>query len=134
MTFLRTKNLEETRTFYEKILNFPVALEQSGCVIFRIGKFGYWGFCQTDKDISNPEQVCLTVVVEKREEVDAWHKHLIDNNVKLHREPQHTSQYKIYNGFYVDPTGYTLEIQAFDQEGKPVGHDDFGKMCMCDQK
>ncbi|MCE7741294.1 MAG: VOC family protein [Candidatus Heimdallarchaeota archaeon] len=127
MTFLRTNDLAETRIFYEQILNFPVALEQSGCIIFRIGNYGYWGFCETDKEISDPGQVCLTVVVEKRKEVDEWHEYLISNNVKLYRAPQETSQYKIYNSFYFDPTGYTLEIQAFDKEGQPIGHEDFNR-------
>ena len=133
MTFLRTNNLQETRNFYEKIMNFPVALEQSGCIIFQIGRYGYWGFCQTDKEITDPQQVCLTVVVEERKEVDAWHDYLMKNNIKLHREPQETTQYKIYNGFYYDPNGYSLEIQAFDNDGKPKGHDNFQeRKCQCD--
>ena len=127
ITFLRTNNISKTRAFYENILDFPVALEQSGCIIFRIGQYGYWGFCQSDKKIANPEQVCLTVVVEKREDVDDWHNHLLSKNVEVNRPPQETSQYKLYNGFYFDPNGYTIEIQAFDQDGKPEGHDDFSK-------
>jgi len=119
--------MKETRKFYEEILNFPIALEQSGCVIFQIGNFGYWGFCETDKNIEQPEQICLTVVVNTREEVDVWHKHMQEKNVKMNREPQYTAQYKIYNGFYSDPSGYTIEIQAFDKEGQPIGHDDFSK-------
>ena len=125
ITFLKTKNLQTTRIFYEKIMNFPVALEQGGCIIFRIGNYGYWGFCETDEEIIRPEKVCLTVVVEEREDVEEWHKYLIENNVKLKRVPQTSSQYKIYNGFYFDPNGYVIEIQAFDQDGKPVGHDAF---------
>ena len=62
-----------------------------------------------------------------REEVDVWHKHLQEKNVKMNREPQYTAQYKIYNGFYSDPSGYTIEIQAFDKESQPIGHDSFSK-------
>ncbi len=127
ITFLRTNNLQITRLFYEKIMNFPVALEQSGCVIFRIGNFGYWGFCETEEEIIGPEKVCLTVVVEEREEVEEWHKYLMENNVKLKRVPQISSLYKIYNSFYFDPNGYVLEIQAFDQDSRPIGHDVFLK-------
>ncbi len=126
MLFLRTNDMKKTRNFYENILKFPIALEQSGCVVFKIGKYGYWGFCKTEKEIEKPEQVCLTLVVETKKEVDEWNKYLIAENVTLTREPQETAQYKIYNAFYTDPTGYTLEIQAFDKDGRPVGHDDFG--------
>ncbi len=123
--FLRTSDMKKTRNFYENILNFPIALEQSSCIIYKIGNYGYWGFCQTEEIIEKPEQICLTLVVDSREQVDTWHKHLEKSEVEVKRDPQHTSQYKIYNGFYVDPTGYTLEIQVFDKEGEPLGHDKF---------
>ena len=131
MLFLRTNNMKETRNFYEKIFKFPVALEQSGCVIFQIGKYGYWGFCETEKEIKKPEQVCLTIVVEANEEVDEWNKYLQDHNILSTREPQETAQYQIYNAFYKDPTGYTLEIQAFAEDGRPKGHEDFSNECNC---
>ena len=123
--FLRTNDMKKTRNFYESILKFPIALEQSGCIIYQIGNYGYWGFCQTDEKIVKPEQICLTLVVDSRAQVDNWHKYLEKYDVEVKRDPQYTSQYKIYNGFYVDPTGYTLEIQAFDKDGEPKGHDNF---------
>ena len=123
--FLKTNNMDKTRFFYENILKFPIALEQSGCIIYQIGDYGYWGFCQTEEKIEKPDQICLTLVVDSREQVDIWHKHLKESEVKVKREPQYTSQYKIYNGFYTDPTGYTLEIQVFDKDGEPKGHDKF---------
>jgi hypothetical protein len=123
--FLRTNDMNKTRYFYESILNFPIALEQNGCIIYQIGIYGYWGFCQTDEPIVKPEQICLTLVVDSREQVDTWHKHLEESEVEVKMNPQYTSQYKIYNGFYIDPTGYTLEIQVFDKDGEPKGHDNF---------
>ena len=123
--FLKTNKMDETKTFYEQILNFPIALEQSGCIIYRIGKFGYWGFCKTEEQIIKPEQVCLTLVVDSKEQVDDWHKHLENAKVEIKRNPKHTPQYKIYNGFYSDPNGYTLEIQVFDKDGEPEGHEKF---------
>lgn len=123
--FLRTNDMNKTRNFYEHILNFPVALEQSGCIIYQVGDYGYWGFCQSEEKIEKPEQVCLTLVVDSREKVDNWHIHLEKSKVEIKRDPQYTSQYKIYNGFYIDPTGYILEIQVFDKDGEPKGHDNF---------
>ncbi len=126
ITFLRTNNIKETRHFYENIMNFPLALEQSGCFVYRVGKYGYWGFCENTKEpVEKAEQVCLTVVVKTLEEVDKWHKHMVDSGVTVARSPQKTEQYKIYNGFYADPSGYTIEIQYFFEEGEPVGHKEF---------
>ncbi len=125
--FLRTNNLEVTRNFYENVLKSQLALDQNGCVIYLIGDYGYWGFCQTNEEILKPDQICLTIVVDSREQVDEWHKHLEESEVEVKRSPQYTSQYKIYNGFYYDPSGYTLEIQAFDKEGEPKGHNTFKK-------
>ncbi len=125
ISFFRTNNLEQTRAFYEGILQLPLALEQSGCVIYLIGKYGYWGFCQTYEEITKPEQICITIVVDTRKQVDEWHTYLQEKGVEIKRKPQHTEQYKIYNGFYIDPNGYTLEVQAFDKDGEPKGHDRF---------
>ncbi|MFX1536926.1 MAG: VOC family protein [Promethearchaeota archaeon] len=120
--FLPTADLSQTRHFYENILKLPLALDQGACLIFRVGKYGYWGFCkQSEEGILNPEKVCLTLVVETRTEVDEWHNYLAKENVNVKRPPQYTAAYKIYNGFYLDPLGYTIEIQAFDTDGEPAG-------------
>ena len=54
-------------------------------------------------------------------EVDEWHQYLVDAAVKVKRPPQYTTAFKIYNGFYLDPIGYTIEIQAFDPDAQPNG-------------
>jgi hypothetical protein len=69
--------------------------------------------------ISNPERVFLTLVVGSNEEVDQWHHYLMGEGVRMIRPPQHMSEYKIYNGLYLDPMGYTIEMQAFDVNARP---------------
>ncbi len=73
------------------------------------------------KVIKNPEEICLTLVVGTHEEVDNWLDHLIKENVNIKRPPQYSPAFKIYNGFYLDPSGYTIEIQAFDKNARPAG-------------
>ncbi len=125
ITFLPSRDLLETRQFYEKILKLPVALEQGKCIIFKIGTknhFSYWGFCSHYNEFITPaKRVCLTLVVEQKHEVDEWHQELLSNQVKCIKEPSQTQQFKIYNSFYEDPMGYTIEIQSFDEDGKPIG-------------
>jgi len=125
ITFLPTVNLEQTRQFYEKTLQLSLALDQDACLIFKVGNYGYWGFCSKLTNIKYPEEICLTLVVGTREEVDDWHDHLIKENVNVKRPPQYSPIYKIYNGFYLDPSGYTIEIQAFDKNAKPAGAEIF---------
>ncbi len=127
ITFLRTIDLDKTNEFYNKILNLPQALNQGGCIIYKIGKYGYWGFCESKEEnmIKDVDKICLTLVVENREKVDEWHNYLAKKDIEIVRAPENTKNYKIYNAFYKDPMGYTLEIQAFHDDGKPVGHDEF---------
>ncbi|MHA1668252.1 MAG: hypothetical protein ACTSUR_06295 [Candidatus Heimdallarchaeaceae archaeon] len=124
ITFLKTNDLSSTRYFYEKVMKFPIALEQSNCIIFSIGKYGYWGFCQTDTIIEKAEQICLTVVVRTRKEVDNWYNFLISRNIKSSKAPEYNSKYQIYNCFFTEPNGYVLEIQAFSEGRIPEGHNE----------
>ena len=92
-------------------------------MIFRVGPLGvrgYWGFCVGLKpELTDPEQVCLTLVVSTRDVVDQWHRRLTRLNVTCLNPPAYNSQFHIYNTFFRDPSGYTLEIQAFDEEYAP---------------
>ena len=117
--------MDETREFYEELLQFPVALEQNRCIIYNVGEYGYWGFCESENEPENPEQVVLTLVVDTEEDVTDWYNYLQMKGVKVKHPPKETPEYKIFNAFYIDPNGYLLEIQVFFEEGKPAGHNKF---------
>lgn len=128
ITFLPTSNLEQTRIFYEKILNLSIALDQDTCIIFSVGKYGYLGFCAQSKEgLSDPDKVVLTLVVDNQREVDEWHEYFVQSEVRVKRAPQYSAAYKIYNGFYFDPVGYTIEMQTFDTNAKPKGAEFYSK-------
>ena len=119
ITFLPCKSLDRIRPFYEKVLGLKVALEQKRCILFKI-KGSYWGFCDHYKEqIENPERVCLTLVVDTRGQVDSWHTRLMKKMVPCKKTPAYNPEFKIYNAFYFDPTGYVIEIQTFDEDSKP---------------
>lgn len=126
ITFLPCKDLNEILRFYKDILGLTVALEQGDCIIFQIGAsshISYWGFCSHyDEFIEPAKRVCLTLVVDTPDEVMALTKYLKEKKVVCYREPQSTSQFKIFNAFFTDPMGYTIEIQSFDIDGQPLGH------------
>ncbi|MCG3220353.1 MAG: VOC family protein [Candidatus Heimdallarchaeota archaeon] len=123
--FLRTNKMKETREFYEEILKFPIALEQQRCIVYNVGEYGFWGFCETENEPKNPEEVVLTLVVDSEEDVIDWYNFLQIKDVRVKHPPKETPEYKIFNAFYIDPNGYLLEIQAFYEEGKPKGHEKF---------
>ena len=120
IVFLPCSNLEAIRAFYGGILSLAIALDQTKCLIFRIGgnqSNSYWGFCCGLKpELIDPEKVCLTLVVSTREEVDQWYKKLCKLNICCRKIPSHKPEFHIYNTFFQDPMNYTLEIQAFDKK------------------
>ncbi|QEE14583.1 VOC family protein [Promethearchaeum syntrophicum] len=122
ITFLHCRDLQEIRSFYEDILHLQVALEQDKCIIYRIGEKSqnaYWGFCDLYSEfLEHPEMVCLTLVVDTREEVDAWHSELVSKKVICIKPPGALKQFGIYNAFYRDPMNHTIEIQVFDEDSK----------------
>ena len=122
ITFLPCESIDEIRPFYEEYLGLEVALEQKSCILFKIGKkAAYWGFCDHyDEQIVSPERICLTLVVDTRGQVDKWHTRLRKNMVECKQRPSYNPNFKIYNAFYFDPTGYVIEIQAFDEDSKPM--------------
>ena len=123
IVFLPVRDLEAIRLFYNVLLGLPVALNQKQCMIFRVGakeNRGYWGFCKSLKTkMSEPEKICLTLVVTSREAVDQWHSKLVKKGVKCTKGPNHRPQFHIYNALFRDPMNYTLEIQSFDPEHEP---------------
>ncbi len=120
ITFLPCRSLEEIRPFYEEKLQLQVALEQKRCILFKIGG-SYWGFCDHyTEQIENPERICLTLVVDTKEEVNEWDSRLDSLHVPCKKPPAYNSTFKIYNAFYYDPTGYIIEIQAFDEDAHPL--------------
>ena len=123
ITFLPCKNLDQIHQFYENVLQLEVALEQGQCIIYKIGEsphISYWGFCSHYDEFLKPaHRVCLTLVVSTRTEVDSWHQKLVSLDIDCSKPPKYTEQFKIYNAFYRDPMGYTIEIQSFDENAKP---------------
>ena len=123
IVFLPCHDLRVVRSFYGDALRLPVALDQGKCLIFRIGikgSAGYFGFRKGFKsELVDPEKVCLTLVVSTRSDVDQWHESLTKLGENCVRAPSYQPQFHIYNAFFRDPIGYTLEIQAFDEEYSP---------------
>lgn len=114
ITFLYTRDLKTTASFYEDVLGLPLALDQGSCRIYRIDAGAFVGFCQRENAPEKPEGVILTFVTDG---VDSWAARLEAAGVELEKEPTLNEQYGIYHIFFHDPNGYLLEIQRFLDPG-----------------
>ena len=109
ITFLKTKDLDETSAFYTGVLPFELALDQGKCRIFRICPGCFVGFCLTDGSTGSDE-VILTFEIE---DVDGFCSDLEGQDVEIEVRPRLNKDYNIYQMFIRDPNGYLLEIQRF---------------------
>jgi catechol 2,3-dioxygenase-like lactoylglutathione lyase family enzyme len=109
ITFLKTRDLTMTTTFYTQSLGLPLTLDQGTCRIFKSGASAYLGFCLTDGETGSNE-VIITFVVD---DVDDACKQIEQAGIQIEVRPRYNPQYKIYQFFIRDPNGYLLEIQRF---------------------
>ena len=112
ITFLHSKDLEATRQFYSEVLGLNLARDQDTCLIFRVTKTAYLGFCEHIEQIQPGRRIILTLVSD---DVDRWYTILRDKNIAVMGPPKSSPQYEIYHFFLKDPDGYMLEIQKFDK-------------------
>lgn len=113
VTFIYTRDLEQTANFYQEILNLPLALDQGSCRIFRVSQTAFLGCCYSETAPGTPEGIILTLVTR---EVDEWYQYLQKKGVQFEQPPAHNPKFNIYHCFLRDPNGYLLEIQEFLDE------------------
>lgn len=110
ITFCRTKDMEETHRFYNGLLELPMALDQGRCRIYRVSSGGFIGFCEgTEPDPENT--VMITLVTD---DVDGWFARIASKGHPVIKAPAMNSEFRIYHCFVRDPSGYTVEIQRFE--------------------
>ncbi|MBN1423847.1 VOC family protein [Candidatus Fermentibacteria bacterium] len=109
ITFGATTDLAATSAFYGEVLGLPLVLDQGRCRIWRAARAGYVGFCL--RDSVSTQGVILTLVSD---DVDGWHRRLVDHGVPIEKAPALNPEYGIYHLFCRDPNGYLVEIQRFE--------------------
>jgi catechol 2,3-dioxygenase-like lactoylglutathione lyase family enzyme len=109
VTFLYTRDLDQTAAFYEGILGLPQVLDQGSCRIYQVGSDAFLGFCR-HLEVLDPAGVILTLVSHQ---VDEWADYLRQQGLALEKEPTLNPRFNIYHLFIRDPNGYLVEIQRF---------------------
>lgn len=102
-------DLKRTTKFYGA-LGLAVARDQGSCVIFRIAKGGFLGFCQHDKALPEHPGLILTLVLD---DVDGAYRTLTELGIETEAPPKLNARFSIYHFFARDPDGYRLELQRF---------------------
>lgn len=115
ITFCYTEDMEKTHSFYSEVLQLPMVLDQGGCRIYRVAGTGFIGFC-SKKVPSNCDNLTITFVTD---DVDLWFEKVKEAGCEVIKPPAATPEYRIYNCFVREPSGYTLEIQRFEDPRWP---------------
>lgn len=109
VTFLKTKDMDQTTQFYTNTLGFSLVLDQGFCRIFRICPNSHIGFCLTDGPTGSSE-VILTLEIQN---VDGYYRHLLSSGIEVEIPPRLNEKFNIYQMFLRDPNGYLIEVQRF---------------------
>jgi len=110
ITFIYTKDIEAASAFYGGLLELPLVLDQGGCRIYRVAQGGFIGVCGRGEAME-PRGVVLTLVTD---DVDEWFHRLSAAGVEVEKKPAYNPDYNIYHCFLLDPAGYRIEIQRFE--------------------
>ncbi|MGI9648429.1 MAG: VOC family protein [Acidimicrobiia bacterium] len=111
ITFIYSEDLERSAHFYGTVLGFEQVLDQGGCRIFRITPTAYLGTCNLRPEQAGVAGALVTFVVE---DVDGWHRRLVEAGATILTEPAPNPKFQIYNFFAQDPDGNRFEVQRFD--------------------
>ena len=100
VTFLYTRDLLATASFYEDLLGLPLILDQGACRIYRVAQGAFLGFCQRADAPAPTAGIIVTLVTEA---VDGWYAHLVAQGVVFEKPPTLNPTYNIYHCFLPRP-------------------------------
>lgn len=113
ISFLYYDDLAPITLFYENVLQLPMVEDQGFARIYRLTESSFIGIVDGQEGFHSPKTnnaVLLTMVVEN---VDEWHAFLVEQGVKILRQPNTYDSIQVRCFFFEDPGGYTYEVQQF---------------------
>lgn len=111
--FTYTDDLEAASRFFREVMELDFVVDQGACHIYRMSETSFIGVCCLPDRPSQQVGVTITIVSN---DVDGWHRFLVDKGVEFVREPSHSPKFGVYSTLFVSPHGYRIEIQCFDDE------------------
>lgn len=111
ITFIYYRDLQKGIEFYEKVFQFPLAIDQGWCKIYRISESGFLGIVDEKRGMHRwqalkPVQICIRV-----SNLDTWYEFCKNVSVTHLSEIFESRELKIRAFVFEDPEGYQIEIQ-----------------------
>ena len=110
ISFYPCHDLTATTDFYVRELGLEVARDQGTCIIFKVAREAFLGFCQAEGTLPQHQSLILTLLIN---EVDKVYKRLRGLGVETEGTPKLNERFGIYHFFARDPDGYRVEVQRF---------------------
>lgn len=111
LTFACTGDLARSVGFYQGVLGLEPVLELSSAVLFRVTGEAYFGVTVRPPC---PGGTIQEFVVENRDCVDEWYRHLTRVGTPTDEPPRTFAGVGAYGFFTEDPDGNRLEFLCFD--------------------
>ena len=109
ITFINVLNLERSHRFYHTLLGLELVLDQGDCRIYRATGDAYMGICKRPQNIPRQGVFVHPNQFQVEEEVERSRA-----GVTIEAPTQYNSTYQITQAFVLDPDGYRIEIQRFN--------------------
>lgn len=113
ISFLYYDDLAPIAAFYETVLKLPLVEDQGFARIYRLTDCSFVGIVDGKEGFHSPKSdnaILLTIAVE---DVDRWYDYLVEQDVKILRQPNTYDSIQVRCFFFEDPGGYTYEVQQF---------------------
>ena len=111
ISFLYVSNLARSHAFYAGLLGFRQVVDQGDCRIYHTVGGAYFGLCERPELVAAPGPFLFTLVTDAVEDEVA---RLAEQGVCIEHPVQANPTYRITQAFVLDPDGYRVEIQRFD--------------------
>ncbi len=119
ITWVYTRDLEETARFYDQVLGLTEVFDQGTCRVYRATRDGFLGLCaitRPDRWVE-PRGMIISIVTD---DVDGWYEKLRSAEADLLGPPEVSEDKTIYSFYVRDPNGYRLEFQRFFDPSWPA--------------
>lgn len=119
LVFIYSEDPTASIAFYRDVMGLEEVLDQDGqCRIFRVTANSFLGICRRREGRSiTRDGVVLSFVTD---EVEAWHQHLLAQDVEVLGAPKESTAFKVHGFFARDPDGHLIEFQRFLGTGWPT--------------
>jgi lactoylglutathione lyase len=111
ITWLYYRDLPRAMDFYEKVMGFPLEVNQGWSKIYRIRDGAYVGLVDGAHGYHKANNIKPVILCINVDDADAWHKKLRRNGLQIEELPREYERLKIRVFMFKDPEGYTIEVQ-----------------------